>query len=77
MTAIEKQQAEAQLDYALRMIAGSSDAIIAAHCDLGIPMEDAICAKVRHALRARASDAGDQLKLSFLSSQAATKGGRS
>lgn len=53
----------------LDVLNGQSTAIISAHCDLGIPLEDAICAAVRKALSAKASDGNAQLNLIFSSSK--------
>lgn len=57
--------ASKKLNGVMDAIVGHSSAIVAAHTDLGIPLEDAICAVVRKALTVRAADAGRQLNLAF------------
>lgn len=60
-----RQRAEHDLDNALRAIGMNAETILAAHCDLGLPLEDVICAAVRKALTARAADGDRQLNLLF------------
>ena len=48
--------ARRSLDHAIDRIMASTDAIVAAHEQCGVPLEDVICAVVRKALAARACD---------------------
>ena len=60
---ITRKRFEGALDAAIR----NTETILTAHIDLGIPLEDAICAVVRKALTVPAAEAGRQLNLIFSS----------
>ena len=71
-----RQDAQRRFDLTLDALNGNVEAILAAHCVVGIPLEDAICAAVHKALTARASDGDAQLNLLFAPSSI-RKGNRS
>jgi hypothetical protein len=52
----EPTLARRSVDHVIDRIMASSDAIVAAHEQCGVPLEDVICAVVRKALAARACD---------------------
>ena len=54
--AVNTSQVGKQLDHVLCTIMDQTDAIVAAHEQCGVPLEDVICAVVRKALAARACD---------------------
>lgn len=49
-------QARRILDHAIDRLMANADAIVAAHEQCGVPLEDVICAVVRKALAARVAD---------------------
>ena len=62
---LNRQDALRRFDRTLEALNGNAEAIVAAHCLVGIPLEDAICAAVHKALTAKASDGDRQLNLIF------------
>jgi hypothetical protein len=70
-------ETKARMSRVLDYLVGRSDQIAAAHVDLGIPLEDAICAAVRKAMTTPASAGDAQLNLAFTPPAATARRSRS
>lgn len=64
-TELSRSAALVAFDGVINAVNRQGDQIVAAHIDLGLPLEDVICAAVRKALTTPASAGDAQLNLAF------------